>query len=211
MFEAARGDEHVPVPDDTELLPRARVERHRLLFAIAATLAAIPLLVLDNLSAQASPEKQVTADAPAAATATSAVVVEFEPVTTTTAAPTTTTPPTTAAPTTTAAPAPAPTIAPTTTTTIPPTTTTTAPPPSQRGQATWYEQPSDYPENGCAHRTLPFGTVVTVTNRGNGKSTTCRVNDRGPYEDGRIIDLDDDVFARIAPLDSGVISVVITW
>jgi rare lipoprotein A (peptidoglycan hydrolase) len=39
----------------------------------------------------------------------------------------------------------------------------------------------------------------------------CRVNDRGPFASGRIIDLDDDVFARIASLESGVISVSITW
>jgi rare lipoprotein A len=41
----------------------------------------------------------------------------------------------------------------------------------------------------AAHRTLPFGTLVLVTNLENGKSTTVRINDRGPFVPGRIIDL----------------------
>jgi rare lipoprotein A len=41
----------------------------------------------------------------------------------------------------------------------------------------------------AAHRTLPFGTMVTVTNRKNGQSVTVRINDRGPFIRGRIIDL----------------------
>jgi rare lipoprotein A len=41
----------------------------------------------------------------------------------------------------------------------------------------------------AAHRTLPFGTVVRVTNLSNNKSVTVRINDRGPFVEGRIIDL----------------------
>jgi len=41
----------------------------------------------------------------------------------------------------------------------------------------------------AAHRTLPFGTTVTVTNRQNGRSTMVRINDRGPFVKGRVIDL----------------------
>lgn len=41
----------------------------------------------------------------------------------------------------------------------------------------------------AAHRTLPFGTMVRVTNRRNGKSVVVRINDRGPFIHGRIIDL----------------------
>jgi rare lipoprotein A len=41
----------------------------------------------------------------------------------------------------------------------------------------------------AAHRTLPFGTKVTVVNRRNGRSATVRINDRGPFVRGRIIDL----------------------
>jgi rare lipoprotein A len=41
----------------------------------------------------------------------------------------------------------------------------------------------------AAHRTLPFGTMVRVTNLSNDKSVTVRINDRGPFVEGRIIDL----------------------
>jgi rare lipoprotein A len=41
----------------------------------------------------------------------------------------------------------------------------------------------------AAHRTLPFGTLVQVTNRRNGRTVVVRINDRGPFVRGRIIDL----------------------
>jgi rare lipoprotein A len=41
----------------------------------------------------------------------------------------------------------------------------------------------------AAHRTLPFGTQVTVINRSNGRSAVVRINDRGPFVSGRVIDL----------------------
>jgi rare lipoprotein A len=41
----------------------------------------------------------------------------------------------------------------------------------------------------AAHRSLPFGTRVRVTNRSNGRSVVVRINDRGPFVRGRIIDL----------------------
>jgi len=41
----------------------------------------------------------------------------------------------------------------------------------------------------AAHRTLPFGTMVRVTNRGTGRSVVVRINDRGPFKRGRIIDV----------------------
>lgn len=41
----------------------------------------------------------------------------------------------------------------------------------------------------AAHRNLPFGTRVLVTNLGNGKSVVVRINDRGPFINGRVIDL----------------------
>jgi rare lipoprotein A len=63
----------------------------------------------------------------------------------------------------------------------------------------------------AAHKTLPFGTVVTVTNLDNGASVTVTINDRGPFVDGRIIDLCDGAFAQIAPLGQGVANVRITW
>src|ERR1700749_1250984 len=41
----------------------------------------------------------------------------------------------------------------------------------------------------AAHRSLPFGTMVRVTNNSNGRSVTVRINDRGPFVKGRVIDL----------------------
>jgi rare lipoprotein A len=41
----------------------------------------------------------------------------------------------------------------------------------------------------AAHRTLPFGSKVRVTNKRNGKSVVVRINDRGPFVHGRVIDL----------------------
>lgn len=58
-----------------------------------------------------------------------------------------------------------------------------------------------------AHKMLPFGTVVQVTNLENGKSVTARVNDRGPYVPNRIVDLSPAAFAQIADLSRGVIRV----
>ena len=41
----------------------------------------------------------------------------------------------------------------------------------------------------AAHKSLPFGTLVSVTNKRNGRSVTVRINDRGPFVAGRVIDL----------------------
>jgi rare lipoprotein A len=41
----------------------------------------------------------------------------------------------------------------------------------------------------AAHRTLPFGTEVTVINHDNGRAVVVRINDRGPFVRGRVIDL----------------------
>lgn len=96
-------------------------------------------------------------------------------------------------------------------------TTTTAPPPppppptsgqSQEGKASWYDEA---PPGTCAHRTIAKGTIVTVINVANGKRTTCRVADRGPYVDGWIIDLAKSTFAELAPTSAGVINVRIEW
>jgi Lytic transglycolase len=43
--------------------------------------------------------------------------------------------------------------------------------------------------SSAAHRTLPFGTKVTVVNHNNGRSAVVRINDRGPFVRGRVIDL----------------------
>lgn len=61
----------------------------------------------------------------------------------------------------------------------------------------------------AAHRTLPFGTHVKVTNTQNGKSVVVRVNDRGPFARGRVIDLSSAAFKHIAYLGAGVVPVQI--
>lgn len=59
----------------------------------------------------------------------------------------------------------------------------------------------------AAHKTLPFGTIVEVTNLANGKKVEVRITDRGPYGPGRIIDLTEAAFSEIAWLGTGVIHV----
>jgi len=85
--------------------------------------------------------------------------------------------------------------------------TTAAPAHSQTGGATYYSAP----DGTCAHRTLPFGTLVRVTDLANGRTVTCRVADRGPYVSGRILDLAKTTFAQLAPTSTGVIQVRIEW
>jgi len=59
----------------------------------------------------------------------------------------------------------------------------------------------------AAHKTLPFGTIVEVTNLANGKKIQVEITDRGPYGYGRIIDLTSEAFSRIADLSAGIINV----
>ena len=59
----------------------------------------------------------------------------------------------------------------------------------------------------AAHKTLPFGTVVRITNRQNNKDITVTINDRGPFTEGRIIDLSKTAFLSIADLNKGVVNV----
>jgi rare lipoprotein A len=61
----------------------------------------------------------------------------------------------------------------------------------------------------AAHKTLPFGTEVIVQNLNNGKSVKVRINDRGPFVKGRIIDLTRAAFSQISNLDKGVVKVEI--
>ena len=56
----------------------------------------------------------------------------------------------------------------------------------------------------AAHKTLPFGTKVKVTNLDNGKSVVVRINNRGPYSKGRVIDLSKAAFSKIASTSKGV-------
>ena len=56
----------------------------------------------------------------------------------------------------------------------------------------------------CAHKTLPFGTRIKVTNKKNGKYTIVRVTDRGPFGRGRIVDLSNAAARDIDIISAGV-------
>ena len=82
------------------------------------------------------------------------------------------------------------------------------------GQASWYG-PGFYGNrtaNGevlrpgtftAAHRTLPFGTRLRVTNLANGRTTVVRINDRGPFHGGRVIDLAHGAASELGVVASG--------
>ena len=61
----------------------------------------------------------------------------------------------------------------------------------------------------AAHLTLPFGTRVQVTNAINGRTVVVRINDRGPYKPGRIIDLSEAAGHAIGMKDTGIVPVQI--
>lgn len=63
----------------------------------------------------------------------------------------------------------------------------------------------------AAHKTLPFGTKVKVTNLINGKSVKVRINDRGPFIAGRIIDLTRSAARKIDMVNAGVVKVKIRY
>jgi len=122
---------------------------------------------------------------------------------------------------TTAKPKPTPTTAkpaPAASSNTPTTVSSVAPPTAgpasnaEEGKASWYEAKYHARDPWiCAHKTLPMGTVLTVTATGSGKSITCHVGDRGPYIEGRILDLSKYAFSQLASPSAGVISVKITW
>ncbi len=87
--------------------------------------------------------------------------------------------------------------------------------PLQEGEASWYGPGFDGQrtssgeiynpgDSTAAHRTLPFDTVVRVTNLENEKEVNVRINDRGPYAEGRIIDLSRSAAEALDMMDSGV-------
>src|ERR1039457_6098821 len=90
----------------------------------------------------------------------------------------------------------------------------------ERGLASWYGKEFDglptasgetfRPEKiSAAHRTLPLGTVVDVTNEKNGKTVRVRINDRGPFVAGRILDLSKAAAQEIASVGDGVVPVTL--
>jgi rare lipoprotein A len=93
---------------------------------------------------------------------------------------------------------------------------------SETGKASYYADKYDgrKTSNGevfrqrkltAAHKTLPFGTKVRVTNVNTGKSVKVRINDRGPFIEGRIIDLSKRAAKKIDLTQSGVAPVKITY
>jgi rare lipoprotein A len=89
---------------------------------------------------------------------------------------------------------------------------------AEQGNASWYGNPfhGRHSSNGeiydmykltAAHRTLPFETMVRVTNLNNGKSTTVRITDRGPFVANRIIDLSLAAAREIESVGPGVVPV----
>ncbi len=83
------------------------------------------------------------------------------------------------------------------------------------GKASYYWQPQKLASGGwfnpnamtAAHKTLPFGTKVRVTNQNNGQSVVVTINDRGPYIAGRVIDLSSAAAGAINMKGSGVVPV----
>lgn len=63
----------------------------------------------------------------------------------------------------------------------------------------------------AAHPTLPWGTRVTVTNLDNGKSVDVRINDRGPFKGGRIIDVSRAAARALGMVKRGITTVRVEW
>ena len=89
---------------------------------------------------------------------------------------------------------------------------------AQVGNASWYALTSITASGErmnpnaltAAHRTLPFGTKVRVKNLRNGRSVVVRINDRGPFIGGRIIDVSKAAASKLGMVGSGVAKVSVT-
>ncbi|HEY3898115.1 MAG TPA: septal ring lytic transglycosylase RlpA family protein [Chthoniobacter sp.] len=87
---------------------------------------------------------------------------------------------------------------------------------TQTGTASWYGYECSKTASGehynpktltAAHRTLPFGTMVQVRNTANGKTATVRINNRGPFKKGRIIDVSKAAAEQLDMIHSGTAKV----
>jgi len=82
---------------------------------------------------------------------------------------------------------------------------------AQCGNASWYAMTSKTASGEranpsaltAAHRTLPFGTKVRVENRRNGRAVVVRINDRGPFVRGRVIDVSRAAAAKLGFVNAG--------
>jgi rare lipoprotein A len=89
---------------------------------------------------------------------------------------------------------------------------------AQTGRASWYALTSKTASGErcnpqaltAAHRSLPFGTKVKVENLKNGKTVVVRINDRGPYAGGRIIDVTKAAATRLGFVGAGTAKVRLT-
>lgn len=85
----------------------------------------------------------------------------------------------------------------------------------QCGKASWYKLAGTTASGEranpqgltAAHRTLPFGTLVDVTNLANGKTVTVRINDRGPFAKGRVIDVTLAAAKQLGFVNKGITKV----
>jgi len=96
---------------------------------------------------------------------------------------------------------------------------------TQKGKATWYGNEfhgrttasgDKFDQNAltAAHKSYPFGTIVRVKNLNNGKTVKVRINDRGPFSHGRIIDLSRGAARKLDMIQAGVVPVrieVVKW
>ena len=92
---------------------------------------------------------------------------------------------------------------------------------AETGQASWYGKARhgqrtasgehfDMHALTAAHRTLPFGTIVRVTDLSSGRSVNVRINDRGPFRRNRVIDLSYEAARKLGILARGTARVGIT-
>ena len=89
---------------------------------------------------------------------------------------------------------------------------------AQCGKASWYALTSKTASGErmnpaaltAAHRTLPFGTKLKVTNQRNGKTVVVRINDRGPFVKGRVIDLSKAAARQLDFIRSGHTAICLT-
>jgi rare lipoprotein A len=86
----------------------------------------------------------------------------------------------------------------------------------QCGSASWYSLPGNRTASGermdpaamtAAHRSLPFGSTIRVTNQRNGRAVVVRINDRGPFIRGRVIDVSKAAAQALGFVSRGVASI----
>jgi len=73
-----------------------------------------------------------------------------------------------------------------------------------QGNSTASGERFNFHDMTAAHKELPLGTRIRVTNVSNGKYVDVRINDRGPFTPGRVVDLTKDAFAKVEDVDKGL-------